>query len=602
MDKIKVLDNHTAELIAAGEVVERPASVVKELMENSLDSGASLIVVEINNGGISYIRVTDNGCGMSPNDAKNAFQRHSTSKIRTAEDLHSIKTMGFRGEALSAISAVSKIDMFTGEKDSMSGSKMYSEGGKVMTFTECGCPTGTTIVVKDLFYNTPARLQFLKRDTTESSHIATVVDKIALSNPSVSVRFIKDGKEELFTAGDNNLISSIYSVYGRDFANGLLEVSYDYSGIKVSGFTTKPLNARPNRNMQVFFVNSRYIRSRLMTAAVEEAYKNIIMTGKFPSCILNVEITPNLVNVNVHPSKLEVKFSNDKSIFDAVYFAVKNALQKESGRSEFEIKQINPAVIADVFKADEPVNENAQKLLDYLDKINITDRFSVKPADDSAPNFNSPKGFTDFTSFKPILQKEEGGVSESENFRIIGELFSTYIVVEQDNCALLIDKHAAHERMIFEQLKKDNGSAEQQILLSPLVYNLSKEECSVLLNNVKELKIYGFVIEDFGTSSIIIREVPSIIGEDEIFNTICEIASIFKDSKGNIDLKAKDDILHTVACKAAIKAGSFTGEKECELLVKRLLSMPDVKYCPHGRPIVVELTKYNLEKMFRRIQ
>lgn len=600
MDKINILDKHTSELIAAGEVVERPASVVKELVENSIDAGATLIVVEIKNGGISYIRVTDNGCGMSENDAKVAFVRHATSKIQNANDLYNINTMGFRGEALAAIAAVSKIELFTMETNGVVGAKLSIEGGKLINFSQSGCPVGCTIVVRDLFYNTPARLAFMKKDSSEGSQVASVLDKIALANPAVSIRFIKDGKEELFTAGDNNLLSVIYSVFGRDIANGLIKCEYHYNDIKVSGYISKPLNARGNRNMQLFSVNDRIIKSRLFVAALEEGYKDRIMTGKFPLCVLNVALSPKKIDVNVHPSKQEIKFSDEKSMFDAVYFATKNTLDTENGRRDFEIKTVNPVVVADPFRADEPINESKQNLFNLLDNMSSASAYSVKPVSEPiTQGFNAPK--VEYTYTKEFEKVPEVIPPQSLDYKIIGEVFNSFFIVEEGENLLFIDKHAAHERMLYEELKTNADAVCPQLLLSPIVINLPKDELTALLNGSDELENLGFLAEEFGASSIIIREVPSILSDGEIEDTIRELAEYFKENKGQFSLKSKDEITHKIACKAAIKAGKGTSSLEMESFIKKLLSMPDIKYCPHGRPIIAQMTKYQFEKLFKRI-
>ncbi len=597
MDKINVLDKHTSELIAAGEVVERPASVVKELVENSIDAGATLIVAEIKNGGLSYIRITDNGCGMSENDAKTSFLRHATSKIHNKDDLQSINTMGFRGEALAAISAVSKIELFTKEKGAQNGTKISVEGGDILSISPAGCPDGTTIVVKDLFYNTPARLAFMKKDSTEASYIALILDKLALSNPHISIRFIKEGKEDLFTAGDNKQLSVIYSVYGRDFANGLLETKYSYNDITIKGYISKPLNVRPNRNMQVFFVNGRVIRSRLLMAALEQGYKNSIMTGKFPCCVLNIKVNLKKVDVNVHPSKQEIKFSNEKDIFDALYFTVKNVLENDLGRKEIQLKNVNPVLVTDTFKADEPINQNTQRLFNLLDNMKTDDNFSVKQNDEITSQVNSFKSqeYSNNTNVKVEIEDQP-----IIDFLVIGQAFNTYIIVQEGQSILFIDKHAGHERIIYEELKNNDNEANSQILLSPIVVNLPKDHCEFVMNNIGEFENLGFSLEDFGNGSIIIREVPLILPESEIEGAIMELAGIIKHNKGCINLKVKDEILHSVACKAAIKGGSLMSEFEQNSFVRMLLSMPDIKYCPHGRPIIVEMTRYQLEKMFKR--
>ena len=653
MEKIKILDKKTAELIAAGEVVENPASVIKELIENAADAGATQITVEIKNGGKSYMRITDNGCGMSAIDAKNAFIRHATSKIEKAEDLFNIKTMGFRGEALASVCSVSKTELFTKETGATDGTYVFIEGGEYKTDEICGTPDGTTVIVRDLFYNTPARLNFLKKDSTEGAYVTTVVERAALSMPDVSVRFIKDGKEQLFTSGDGILKNTVYSVFGKDFANGLTPVSYKENSLELTGFISKPLCSKANRNMQVLYVNHRNIRSKIITVALEESYKNSIMTGKFPACVMNLQLDPAKIDVNVHPRKTEIKFSEEGIIYGFIYKAVKEALKEESGKQDFIIDTPRTANFS------RPVEKPDYIPLPIIKKEIANENKETKPAIDFF-TFNEEKDGTESKSIlnnetviisdnklaipwniistdNKVGEKEENSVDKLINeyqqsieekaekiaektikpdeqtviheetntfqnsYRIVGELFSTYLVAENDTDAIIIDKHAAHERILFEDLKKNVKSFNRQQLLEPIAITLSKIDCDILMTNSEKLSELGFSVEEFGTGTILVREVPEILEYSDAESVLCEIAAVLRRGGQDFELKALDEILHMIACKSAVKAGSFTSDYEKNEFLKKLLSINNIKYCPHGRPVMVELTKTKLEKMFRRI-
>lgn len=638
MSRINVLSKETAQLIAAGEVVERPSSVVKELIENSIDSGAAYITVEIKDGGISYIRITDNGCGMDSEDAEKAFLRHATSKIKSPSDLEAIYTLGFRGEALASIAAVAKVEVFTREDGALAGTYLLIEGSQIIEKKDIGCPKGTTITVKNLFYNTPARLKFLKKDRSEGALVQGVIEKIALSNPAVSIKFINEGKEQLYTPGDGKLNGAIYSVYGKQLADTLIQAEYEYNGIKVSGYISKPVFSRGNRKLQSFFINGRIAYSKILTASLEEGYRDSIMTGKYPVCVLNIFVNPHDIDVNVHPTKAEVKFSNDKLIFDSLYFAVKDALSKEDGRQVIEIKQnydnklknaalgfydstaeqINLTQQLKTVENDSEKKSTEKQLIIDNKNINTYNNINIELPTD---NFNQPMfsegliyktGEPDFIpSFKIIensikteeksdeIQGEVNSFDNKKDFKILGEAFNTYIIIQTDDEICFIDKHAAHERMIYEKIKKGNNNARQQ-LLSPAVLQLQKDEIEVIKDNIKIIDDYGFTVEDFGAGSLLVREIPEMLSGENPNELLTSIASDLLESKGRIKTDAQDKILHTIACKAAIKAGRSNNINELYTLTDELLKMPDIKYCPHGRPIIFTLSKQSLEKQFKR--
>lgn len=652
MPRINVLPKHLAELIAAGEVVERPASVVKELLENSIDAGADSITVEIKNGGISYIRITDNGCGISRDDIRNAFVSHATSKIATSDDLNSILTLGFRGEALASVSAVARVDVMTRAEDDECGTRYVIEAGDEVLLDDAGCPKGTTIIVRDLFYKTPARMKFLKKDVTEANAVAGVVDRIALSHPEVSVRFIREGKQVLITSGNGNLLTCIREIFGKDFSSDLIPAEYNGNGVKVSGYVSKPSAARPNRNMQFFFLNNRLIKTGTGSAAISEGYKNSVMVGKFPSCVLNIEINPSLVDVNVHPAKTEVRFSDERIIFNAIYYACKNALA--SGDTPKQVKEIVKDFYKEPAKPAEQLKITPQPApkKDFWQHIPIKKEestvkiepvVSVKPEikpEPPKPVFVKPEPINiavacapkeevakeekiedillnspskreptvsepiTVTVTEPIPESKEEPVKEEfneEEFHLIGEAFRTYIMCEYRGKMVIIDKHAAHERIIYEKLKKDNGERTPQLLLLPVTVTLSKEEYSAMLENIDVVNHAGFDVEDFGNGCVIVRECPMELSADDIADVIGEIAGRFVEKKQDVAFEKMDWIFHSVACRSAIKAGNFTSSLEMERFAKQLLSMPDIRYCPHGRPVLIEMTKRELEKNFGRV-
>ncbi len=650
MPKINVLPKHLAELIAAGEVVERPASVVKELLENSIDAGADKITVEIKNGGISYIRITDNGCGISREDIRNAFVSHATSKISTADDLNSIFTLGFRGEALASVSAVARVEVMTKTSDEEVGTRYVIENGDEILLDDAGCPDGTTIMVRDLFFKTPARMKFLKKDVTEANAVASVIDRIALSHPEISFRFIREGKQVLITSGNGDLLTCIREIFGKDFFSDLIPAEFSDNGIKVSGYVSKPSAARPNRNMQFFFLNNRLIKTGTGSAALSEGYKNSIMVGKFPSCVLNIEINPSLVDVNVHPAKTEVRFSDERPVFNAVYCACKNALcigdtpkkavintrdfYKEPEKPAEQIKiTLTPPKPAENFWQHIPVKtenkpaaapvkisvvepEKPQFVINEIKEVKSIVKASspsdVSKIKEEPDELLLYKPSVETINLSPEIQNTtEEFVSEKEinlddlfdeeEFCLIGEAFKTYILCEYKGKMVIIDKHAAHERIIYEKLKKENGDRSPQLLLFPVTVTLSKDEYSALLENIELVNNAGFEAEDFGNGCVIVRECPMELSADDVEEVITEIAGRFVEKRQDVSFEKMDWIFHSVACRSAIKAGNYTSRLEMECFAKQLLSMPDIRYCPHGRPVLIEMTQRELEKNFGRI-
>ncbi len=635
MPKINVLPKHMADLIAAGEVVERPASVVKELMENAIDAGATAVTVEIKHGGITLIRVTDNGCGIAREDVRNAFKSHATSKLLTEEDLHKIGTLGFRGEALASIAAVSKVDLLTRTENDTIGTVYKMEGSEEILLDDAGCPAGTTIVVKDLFYNTPARMKFLKKDVTEGNSVAGVVDRIALSHPEVSIRFIRDDRQQLATPGNGRLQAAVYSVFGSDFAGGLVETNYELNGIQVSGLVSKPSYSRSNRSMQFFFLNGRLVKSKTATAALEQAYKNAIMVGRFPSCVLHITMPLEAVDVNVHPAKTEVRFENERVVFDAVYYAAKNAIQQkdvpnrvdlsrmeakrqkqfrsESGE-QLQLKKKDPDLPEKVegfwakelpkeFKKQVAPSEKQKKKppVPYVPK---SQRNPVNPIPEKVKAFAERaveqvvEQAASTPEPAPVAYADQKEVPE---FRIIGEAFKTYILVETGNLILWVDKHAAHERILFEELKAKKEPIQSQLLLSPAAVSLSKEEYAVVLDNRDFLSQSGYEVDDFGFGTVLLREVPVMLEGEDPKALLEEIAGYLLNHRG-AEPEKLEWIYCNMACRAAIKAGDHTPPEEQERLVSYLLSHRELRYCPHGRPILFEMTRTDLEKQFGRIQ
>ena len=629
MAVIRVLDKHVAELIAAGEVVERPASVVKEMMENSIDAGAKHITVEIRDGGVSYIRITDDGCGIHREDVPTAFLRHATSKVRSEDDLNHIGTLGFRGEALASVAAVAKVEVTTCAKGEIEGTHYVIHGGEEIVLEDIGCAEGATFVVEDLFYNIPARMKFLKKDVSEGNAVAGVVEKLALSHPEIAVKFIRNGRTELQTPGDGQMLSCIHAVLGKAFASTLIPVEYSMGGVEVSGFICKPEGARPNRTMQHFFVNDRYVKTQTGLVAMERAYKGMIMVGRFPACVLFIRLPAETVDANVHPAKIEVRFINEKPVFDAVYYGVRSALETRTAIRQMEIPRetitaapavtprpqtFEPAVVAPPKPIPAPPVKRPSLLDLSVDDRNVS-RVSLR--DDTAPvtpKPTAPVKLEELPVFVPEKPKEEPlppvvpiveepaqTVMEKEiPIQYVGELFSTYVLAQRGESLYIIDKHAAHERILYNQLK-EQAHSEEQLLLAPVSVTVSREEHTALLDAVEELQTAGIAIEDFGGQSVLVRSFPLDLTGEDIDNTLREIASGLVGGNREIQTAKLDWIYHSSACRAAIKAGDISKPSELAELAKRVLTDDSVRFCPHGRPVCIEMTKKELEKQFGRI-
>ena len=629
MPKIIQLSPHIANLIAAGEVVERPASVVKELLENAVDAGASKITVEIRDGGMTFLRVTDNGCGMNAEDAKTAFLRHATSKLRTAEDLAAISTMGFRGEALAAIASVSRIDLLTKMPGSIIGTSLTLEAGAVTEESEAGCPDGTTVIVRDLFFNTPARMKFMKSDAYEGSRVASAVQMQALAHPEVAFTFIRDGKQTLQTPGNGDLQAAAYSVYGKECAQ-MVKVESRWEEYSLTGFVTKPTDSRPSRAMQTFFVNNRPVQSRLLVAALEEAYRNQIMVGKFPACVLHLTLPANALDVNVHPAKTEVKFLKEKAVFDCVHYGVLGALNKTPDRPQVQFKPATPVqktvaptpaapakteskpffrtMTASEYKNFTTVMQNAPKpeasaavaVAERIERMEPIVREQVTLPAFSPDKPAAPAQSPIITPPQPEPEQTVMEMPKEIPWRMVGELYNSYILVEQADEAFLIDKHAAHERILFEKLKANQEAISSQMLLSPVSVRLSPEGKAEILANPELMAELGFEIEEFGDNILLLRQIPMDLDPQQAAETVETMASDLLSGRKERKDTVRDELLHTVACKAAIKAGWHTDDKELLALVKTVMEREDLKYCPHGRPICVTLSKKQLEKQFKR--
>ncbi len=609
---IRVLDRSVYELIAAGEVIERPSSVVKELVENSIDSGADKITLEIRSGGRSYIRVTDNGCGIAKEDIPTAFLRHATSKIQEADDLNSVETLGFRGEALASICAVSRVELSTKRREDEYGFSCVCEAGECSEPEEAGCPDGTTFIIRDLFFNVPARLKFLKKDVSEGNSCANVISKIALSHPDISFKFIRDGKTEIVTPGDERLMSSVYAVLGRDFASSLLPVDYLLSGVHVVGYVSKPLGAKANRSYQNFFVNNRYVKSVTAMVALEEAYRNMIMVGKFPACVLMIDIDPAHTDVNVHPAKLEIRFSDEKPIYDAVYFGTKNALMiyDEPASPHLTEQPKRPLTPQEIFR---PIPEEPTQLSFASSKA--PEPFIPPRRADTGVSEPSPAPKTPYTPSPepasqepepapaPILHDDPPALSETppkEELKYIGEAFKTYIICSRGDELYMIDKHAAHERYNFDRLKKGVVSVDCQTLLSPFAVSLSYDGHTAAADNIDLLKRFGFTFEVLPPPDIKLTGIPILLSDDDPADLLTKVTDSLASGKiGGAD-EIFDDLFHSVACKASIRANSVSSPEEL-LHLARLVLDNEILYCPHGRPAIIKFTKYEIEKMFKRI-
>ena len=675
MPNIQVLDPHVADLIAAGEVVERPASVAKELMENAIDAGASSVTVEIAHGGLTFLRVTDDGKGIPSDQLRTAFLRHATSKLRTEYDLEAIGTLGFRGEALAAIAAVSRVEVMSRTADAPLGASLALEGGEPGPVEEAGCPLGTTMVVRDLFYNTPARLKFMKKDAAEGAAVFAVVQRVALSHPEVSVKFLRDGKQELLTPGDGQLQSAVYAVLGRELALGFTRVKGSGEEMSVTGFVSKPACCRASRNWQFFFVNGRQVKSRLMLAALEEAYQNQKMVGRFPACVLHLEVKLSAVDVNVHPAKTEVKFGSERAVFSAVYHAVRAALEGDRTRPAAVLEPARPAsvparppapapaaeptrteasapllAVQDAARpvpkrpvrsdpllrpqalspqpvrpapvppertgsvppvnrettcrkqagpALTPVEENVDNVDKSVDNVENVRQMATDPVENRPePPCSAPEE-TKKVPEMPAEPAPESLLPQEEPWRLAGEVLNTYIIVEQGDKVLFIDKHAAHERMNFDRMKAEGYDPMSQTLLAPAVCRLSPEEHAALTARLPLLEEFGFAAEDFGGGALIVRRAPFDVDPGDIEATLTEIARKLLSTGSADPAAARDELLHTMACKAAIKGGWRTSPQELERVARAVMS-GQVRYCPHGRPVAIELTRGQLEKQFKR--
>lgn len=636
MARINVLPKEIYQLIAAGEVVERPSSVVKEMIENSLDAGAKNITLEIKNGGSTYIRITDDGCGIERDDVRKVFISHATSKISKKDDLNSIATLGFRGEAMASISAVSKVELLTKAENEEIGTRYEIAGGEELEFDDAGCPNGTTIVVRDIFFNTPARMKFLKKDVTEGNQVAGIVDRMAISHPEISFRFIRDGKQVLITSGNGDLKSTVYSVLGKEMSDSLMSVDYSFNDMRITGFVSKPTASRKSRAGQYFYINNRIVKSKTAMAALEQAYKNTIMVGRFPACVLNIELNPAQVDVNVHPAKTEVRFANEKPIFDLVYYGVKTAIENDRTVKEVEFKE-NPIYRQepksvyqnndnksfqakfDFFKKkDEPPSqqviktkprENFWQVEAPKPEYKITRDEKSNPRVDINIEYEEPEEISTAKSEdahreqnveKVVITDEKDNENVIPNFKLIGEAFKTYLIVEIENELYFIDKHAAHERMNFERFKAQ-ATVETQMLLAPIAVNLTKDEFIAISENIELIKKCGFELEEFGESQIIVRAIPSLVDGDSVKDLMLEIAQKLLEHKTDILPDKIDWIYHSASCRGAVKAGDYTSRQEQEMFVKKLLSMPNIRFCPHGRPVFIKMSKYDIEKQFGRV-
>ena len=656
MPKINLLDKSVYELIAAGEVIERPSSVIKELAENSIDAGAASITVEIKRGGISYLRVTDDGCGISHEDIPTAFMRHATSKVYTQDDLDSINTLGFRGEALASVCAVSRVELLTKQREDQLGSIYRIEAGEPVEYDRAGCADGTTIIIRDLFYNTPARLKFLKKDVTEGNYCASVIEKLALSHPGISFRFIRDGRQTMLSSGDGEYYSAVYAVFGKQFAAGLIPVENVYQNTTVTGYVSSPLFTRANRSMQNFFVNGRSVKSPLCCAALEEAFRNTIMVGKFPSCVLCVNTDPSQVDANIHPTKTEVRFTNEKIVFDAVYFAVKNALmgydesreiklntaparaenipQPERARSSEPLRTASAQVIEEPPKTM-PIPSGRDAVI-YPQEKREPPKFTLRQETPQPAQFTQPlpaaeqtympelvpakkpepketplsdlPGFA-FLSEKSFEKKPEPVPQEpdpvipqerpKEQIRVVGELFKTYIVCESTEGMILIDKHAAHERVNFERLKKGFDSS-AQLLMQPEEVYLTPEEFNGMSEYADKLAQVGIIME-FTDGKARVTGLPQMLDKVPPAEIVECIAKIVSQGNTNAEGELFDDMLHTVACKASIRGNEDNDILELQVLAQEVFNNPDIRYCPHGRPVMTQISRKQIERYFGRV-
>ena len=698
MGKIVLLDELTINQIAAGEVIERPASVIKEMVENSIDAGATQITVEIKNGGISYIRITDNGKGIAKDDVEMAFERHATSKIRSAVDLQDVKSMGFRGEALASIAAISNVELISKTEDSEIGTKVNVEGGNILNIEDVGCSTGTIITVRNLFYNTPVRYKFLKKDFTETGYIEDVLKRIALVHPEIAIKLINTGKIAIQTNGSGELKNVVYSLYGKEIASGILPVEYQYEYINVKGVIGKPAIARSNRANQLFFVNKRYIKDKSLTAGAEQAFKGLIPLGKFGFLILNLEMNPSKVDVNVHPAKLEVRFEDEGVAFKAVYHAIKNTLLssdlisdrernkeiKEASKDAFkiqpqanilsngglfnkgihfenkienlqqEMQKIEPQKQEnEIIYDNKPIYQNENKELELKQNSEIvqknfaeenlnnsneqkmeetigvkTDEIIQESNDTNKPNATFEEMYKKLFGKEPYGGKRPADPPKEDQYRInendlndnisvfedmeeykkttykfIGIAFKTYIILEMNQELYIMDQHAAHERILYEKIKANfytEGPKDSQLMLLPDIITLSTKEMNIAKDNFDLFEKAGFMLEEFGENTIKLYGVPEIcidLETKELFmETLDEINTVARTAKQ----EKEEKFIATVACKAAVKANMALTEEEVDSLMDELLKLPNPFSCPHGRPTVIKMSKYDIERKFAR--
>lgn len=673
MGVIKLLDEQVSQLIAAGEVVERPSSVVKELVENAIDAKASKVTIEIRHGGVTMIRVSDNGSGIAPEDVPMMFLRHATSKVRSREDLGCIATLGFRGEAMASIHAVSRIEVLTRQQDSNEGTRYVGEGSQTGQMEPAGCPVGTTVKVCDLFFNTPARMKFLKKDVQEGNAVAAVVERVALSHPEISFQFIREGQTRIHTPGDGKLLSAIHAVYGREFTRDLAAVDYTTGQIHVEGYIALPVASRSNRTMQTFFVNGRYVKSGTARAALEEAYKHSIMVGKFPACVLNLSIPFTETDINVHPAKIEVRFTNERPVFDAVYYAVKDALSREDytpvpkqtkkPMTVFDLQrqpQVEQQQLTQTPSPSQPQRVSAQQYRQMVGlpqqtertvktqpaaarKAQPDDRITFRDHDPQTakwerehplilleePKFTPTKKTKEFipqeekceTPVQTSAEKnqnrpeqnfctepkqsksveQEREMTEPPQLRLVGEVLGTYLVVESADSMILIDKHAAHERLIFNRLKQQRLTDDRQLLLEPVVVHLSREDYQGAAGNLALFEQAGFLVEEFGDGDLLVREVPVMLSGAQIREIVEQTAHDLSQHKKDMTPHALDDLLHSVACKSAVRANDKNTVPELWEIVQLLQEDENARYCPHGRPVARSFSRRELEKLFGRL-
>lgn len=625
MSHIKILSPHVSTLIAAGEVVERPVSAVKELVENSIDAGALAITVEIEKGGVKYIRVSDDGRGIPPGEAKTAFLRHATSKLETADDLAAIKTLGFRGEALASIAAVSRVDIFSKQENEIEGIHAAAEGGKILESRPAGCPVGTTITVKNLFYNTPARMKFLKRDATEAGYIEECLKRFALARPDISIKYINTGREVFFTPGDGRLENAVHAVYGGDWAKHMIFASYDNGRVAASGLIGKSELSRPNRSFQSFFVNGRCVSNSMLHVALGEGYKNKMTVGRFPVAVLNLAVDERAVDVNVHPAKTLVKFEDEKSVFDAVYWAVKNALnagaaQPRSGAGNVPAPpdkaqtsmgagnapappdKAQPGMGAEYAPA--PPDKAQTGMGAQLKQMGLSSiSLSADAPYGSAGDLRAGEGdVSTAPAERQPAAEQSADIYDEAPARLIGQVFGTYIIAQKGDEMLLIDQHAAHERIKYEEILENarGEGIKSQVLLVPEVVELSPVESAVFKENAELFTELGFEIESFGNNSLIVRMQPFDI-EGATGPTVIEILDIIANLKTDVITKGKELALYTLACKAAVKGNTALKPDEQKALVDEVLRLSGKETCPHGRPIIVRITKREFEKKFKRV-